>query len=514
MSTQPTTSSQFSPVSLTFGESRAAAHITSLATLGRSSPRPPVSGRANTIDGSSAMDLLLNVKEDDDMELGRKRSGAIKVFGRRSPSLFETGGVSSENNGGHGNKHYIKMGILLSDVPGSRNDNVTQSLSSDNNAVTMTTIHRTYTLPNNTGTIRNTVLSDTPPNDQLTATLTETRIDRRETDPTVPCPVSRPRRTSGGFELIDEEGVCPVIVQPSPPISVKSSSSNNTVHGVDELQPSSPDSGYGNTPDYVNHGGVRSTDGETNSEPGVTDRGQSPNRTARHPLTRHRSGAIMEEDCLTTGVFLGEPNDEGRGRGDTDNSVYSVDSGEASPGPGVPLDQPLDQRPLLKHTMSVPDNLMAFDQTTPPVIPPNTIPEQGVTLPFQMSVHRTISEHGMGTVTESETNSTISSSSSAGNFREMEQQLQRHAHHQVNPSQPSPQHRSRVQSSPYTQRKWMEVRKRKVRASSQPFVKSAGTVCMLLCYVTVCEHVLMKCLDACQWMIASLFTYLYSTCGV
>ena len=455
-------------------------------------------GRSNTIDGSSAMDLLTNLKEDDDMELGRKRSGAMRVFGRRSPSLFETGTVGSEDNSSHGNKHYIKMGILLSDDPSSTNDKVTQSLTPASNVLTRPSIHRTYTLPYSTSITRSTALNNTPPNDQLTATLTETKIDtsnQRETDPTVPCPVSRPRRTSGGFELVDitqgdEEGGCLVVVQPSPPISVKSSSSNNTVHGADELQASSPDSGYGNTPDYVNPAGVRSA--ETSSESGVTDRGQSPNRTASRPLTRHRSGAIMEEGSLTKGVFLSEPSDEGRVRGDTDNSVYSVDSGEASPGPSISLEQPnmsSYQRPRLAHTRSVPDNLMAFDQTSPPVIPPDTIPEQGVTLPFKMSMvptslHRTLSEHEMGTLAESGTNSTISSSCSSGNFREMEQQLQRHAHHHVTPSQPTPQHRARVQTSSYTQKKWMEARKRKVRASSQPFAKSAG-----MFYYILLQHI-------------------------
>ena len=102
---------------------------------------------------------------------------------------------------------------------------------------------------------------------------------------------------SSGFELIDlepSEEERGVVAQPSPPISVKSSSSNNTVHGVDELSASSPDSGYGNTPEYIN--AARSTDSEGKV---------------------HRQPSEAVNECAA----------EERVRGDTETTVFPMEPG-------------------------------------------------------------------------------------------------------------------------------------------------------------------------------------------
>ncbi len=342
---------------LQFGDPRPTSHVTNHTTFGLASRAPSI----NYI-MSDARELLQNVKDDDESE--RKRSGSVRTFGRRSPSQIDSSHSEDTNTV---NKHYVKMGILMSD-----NAKASFSPRSTQPTPKASDLRKTQTLP---------VLS---PRGRLSGANGHTE----EVLPEGARPVTRPRTDSSGFELVEveteEEGA---IIQPSPPISMKSSSSsNNTLAGGagDELQPSSPDSGYGNTPDYVN--------------------------------------AARSE------------NKDKREHGSTDNSVFSVDSMSGSPRRG-----PTDQPPL-QHTHSVPVNMANTGVAGL---------ERGTTSPFQMS---------------------LATSRSTMDFREMEEQLQRSAHHHVTPTQPTPHHKPNGESdiSPNAQRPRGNSGWRKSRAISQP----------------------------------------------
>lgn len=485
MTSQPPSFKPVSTPPLVFGESRAAAHITSHMTLGQTTTEPPSVGgcsRSSTI-SPNAMNLLLELKEEDERDVGRRRAGAMRVFGRHSPSLRE------ERE--EGNTHYSKLGILLSDEPGA------PAMITPAGSELRPGLPRSCTLPSTTATSLNPTggssLSDVLSlSDQLTATLTETLPKV-----SLSCPVTN-TDTSDQFEWVDveqgDDGACLIVIHPSPPISIQSSSSTNTVHEVEDRQPSSPDSGYGITPDNVRHSG--GTDGSTTSDLGATDRGQSAHRRPEQSLSRQRSGAVCEEDPVLSDMA---PARNARCRGDTDNSVFSVDSGEASPGPNmstetsprpsVSNDSPstsLDHRPMLKHTMSVPDNLMALNRVPCSVTAPDTIPEHAVTRPF-------LTSSSMSQTTGSVCERRADTFSEPHSTKEMGQRLQRHAQDHVSPSQLTalPKNRSRVMTltSPFAHLKWSDSKRSKIRAASQPFVRASGTEVRGHLYLVVWEEV-------------------------
>ncbi len=350
---------------LQFGDACPTSHVTNHTTLGLASRSPSLDYIT-----SDARELLKNVREDD--EIGRKRSGAIRrIVGRRSS--FQNDSTHSQDTNTI-NKHYIKMGILMSD---DASVDCTSPRSTQQSTAGVAG-KNTHTLP---------VQS---PRGRL---LEAKGHSEEEVLPQGACPVlTRLRTDSSGFELIEAEtGDDGAINQPSPPISVKSnSSSNNTLAGGpgDELQPSSPDSGYGNTPDYVN-------------------------------------AARSEEK-------------EKRERGSTNNSVFSVDSAGGSSRRG---DVSVD-RPPLTHTHSVPVNMADAASGEEGL-------ERGTTFPFQIS---------------------MATNRSMVDFGEMEERLQRSAHHHVTPSQPTPHQRVKGQfdSSPGAQQQQGNSGRRKGRAISQP----------------------------------------------
>ena len=395
------------PSPLLFGDSRPTAHVTNHTTLGRASLSSQKSSEEKT-----ARELLRDVQEDDEMETGRRRSGALRMFGRRSPSLQETPQGDDPIN-----KHYVKMGILMSEE-GQSKVTQSQSLYSESKLSTGPTQKRTHTLP-----------SSSP----RTRPLFTVEGDRERDEKSLPegaRPVARSRTNSSGFEVIDVEP-CEeergVVAQPSPPISVKSSSSNNTVNGVDEPVASSPDSGYGNTPEYIN--AARSTDSEGRGH-------QQP------------SGATNEST----------PQDRVRGEAESRDLVMP------SRGEGPPRGGSVERTPL-KHAHTVPSNLAAMNH--PPMSLPETIPEGGAPFPFQMSLAPgRPSVNGSG----AETGSVV-------DFSEMERQLERRAHHHVNPLQPTPQRKvvGQTNSLPMSQGTIMDpLKRRKIRATSQPFSTVSG----------------------------------------
>ncbi|XP_064394629.1 protein associated with UVRAG as autophagy enhancer-like [Halichondria panicea] len=296
MSSQPVSHSP-----LRFGDPRPTALMTNHTTLGLAS-------RSSSVDyiTSDARELLQTVQEDD--AIVRKRSGAMRAFSRRSPSQHDS--PPTQDSSTH--KHYIKMGILMTD----ENNPVTQSLPGDSRLTTMG--RRTQTLPLSTHGIHTT--------------------ETGEIVPEGACPVTRTRTNSSGFEFVEIDEC--ITVQPSPPISVKSNSSSNTPTDRDELAPSSPDSGYGNTPEYIN-----ATQDKTNS----------------------------------------------RERGGTNNSVFSVDSvgGGSSPAPRRAVERPplmhsargAVERPPMMHTQSVPLNLAELNNSSL-----ETVLEHGAQFPLQMSL--------------------------------------------------------------------------------------------------------------------------------
>ena len=388
------------PSPLLFGDSRPTAHVTNHTTFGRASL-----GSQKSSEEKTARDLLRDVQEDDEMETGRRRSGALKMFGRRSPSLQEIPQGDDPIN-----KHYVKMGILMSEEGQPR---VTQSLSSESKFSTGPTQKRTHTLPSSS------------PRTRPLFTVEGDREGDKKSVPEGARPVSRSRTNSSGFELVDVEP-CEeergMVAQPSPPISVKSSSSNNTVNGVDELVTSSPDSGYGNTPEYIN--AARSTDSEGRGH-------QQP------------SGATNES------------TPQNRVRGETESRDVVMRSRGEGPHRGGSV-----ERSPLKHAHTVPSNLAAMNH--PPMSLPETVPEGGAPFPFHMSL-----ASGRPSVNGVETGSVV-------NFSEMERQLERRAHHHVNPLQPTPQ-RKIANSFPVSQGTTVDpLRRGKMRAASQPFSAVSG----------------------------------------
>lgn len=317
---------------LQFGDPRPTSHVSNHTTLGLASRGPSLDYIP-----SDARELLQNVKEDDDIV--RKRSGALRAFGRRSP-------FSDSTHSQDINKHYVKMGILMSD-----DARVDPQSPRSSQSTAGASLRKTHTLP---------VLSP-----RGRSSVAERPLLTEEVLSEGACPVTRPRTNSSGFELIEAEmgGEEGAITQPSPPISVKSSSSSNNTLAGGGGDDSSPDSGYGNTPDYVN--------------------------------------AARSEDK------------DKRERGSTNNSVFSVDSVSGSPRHG---DGRVD-RPLLRHANSVPVNPASGEAGL----------ERGTTFPFQMS---------------------LATNRSTVDFGEMEERLQRSAHHHVTPVQPTP-----VQPTPHQKAK-------------------------------------------------------------
>ena len=267
----------------------------------------------------SATSLLQSLKEDDDYLVQKKRRSLLF---NQSTSSSTAGRSSAENS--PVNKRYVKMGILTPESPAEvstyrshqlNNGGSYRStgLSSSVSPSSTPPPQLSGVLPQSTGTDTNShrqvVGQGTPPIQQQSSSNIENQEEFLLVNLSRRHPSSSPCRSEGvsvsgrpylqevrpgmddgikeeGYEVINLKDVSSVVesankefvivpsqnVQPSPPISMKSES----VSVNSEESTSSPDSGYGNTPEYPNanaasSGEAKSVEGPSSQENGVRD---------------------------------------------------------------------------------------------------------------------------------------------------------------------------------------------------------------------------------------------------
>ena len=345
----------------------------------------------------SATSLLQSLKEKGDDSPAQKRRKNL-LFGSSSPTSRASLGSSPVN------KRYVKMGILMSEslTEVSTYRSYQFNSNSGRSAGSPHSPSRSQTPPfsgveKSTGMVsrsRQMFRQGTPPNHQSSDYL-------RRNSPNY----SSPRHSEGvlvnmqqclgdglsgdaeikeeGYEVIDLKDVGTMVdstnrgfivtaqnAQPSPPISMKSES----VSVNSEESASSPDSGYGNTPEYPNpnangeaaksieetaqQNGMRDLhcEGKLRADSDDTDGGLGKGTDRCHPdhsvangrddnrllaLAQHggRNGVGGGEDSLTrpsTGsssstVISDCSSSEQRSRGDTNESLFSAESIISSP---------------------------------------------------------------------------------------------------------------------------------------------------------------------------------------
>ena len=453
--------------------------------------------------------LLRDVKKDveDEEETARRKS---PKFHRR----HHVGNTSP------GPEHYAKMGILIPRVPETRqrSHTTTPQGSLKTNSFDATEGEKHLTLPSRA---RSKHTSGTPPL-QLS--------DDTSLDDNAPSAVGlRPR--SGAIRPVLDDSPNPspppppplssspsisTVVQPSPPVCVAMSEQQRSVMNEEEGEiqaASSPDSGYGNTPEYGGGGTATGsshapTDGSSVSSERRT---REPTRTKEGQLQRKRSGAILEgvmpqADSITEATpASGDSNpsaEDPRTRGDTQDSVGSASDGScvmveslsepslsevAVSQPQVSVDQPSPLDPALSHyphlaeqplrtIESVPDNLCIG------MGPGEASPEH---LPFHMSP----STYRNGSESRSHSSSSSSgyySSRFSSDFSTHVQQLHEahHPHHPHRSSVNAPQKRhlstSRRHGSHHYGTPQPEERRDNLpvtllrRTNSQPMAKLSG----------------------------------------
>ena len=298
----------------------------------------------------SAASLLQSLKEDDDYLVQRKQKSLLFS---QSTSSSAAGRGSTESS--PVNKRYVKMGILTPDSPAEvstyRSHQFNNS-SSNRRTGLGSTVSPSSTPPPLSGVTQNTgtdisshqmVGQGTPPiQHSSTVDGQDFLLVHRNLPgyPSSPCcsegvSVSRwpylqevhPSMDDGGdeikeegYEVIDLKDVSSVVdsgnkefviipaqnVQPSPPISMK----NESVSVHSEESTSSPDSGYGNTPEYPN---ANAANGEAKS---VEEPSQQNGVRDLHQESKLRAGS---DD--TDGGFHG-----GAGRSHSDNMADGGDS--------------------------------------------------------------------------------------------------------------------------------------------------------------------------------------------
>ena len=357
----------------------------------------------------SAATLLQSLKEDDDYLVQKKRRSLALSQSASSPTVVLGRGSSAENS--PVNKRYVKMGILTPESPAevstyrshqlnngnSRTTGLASSVSPSSTPPPPLSGVLTQSIGRGTSSNRHQVAGQgsTPPNQQSSAVDSQEDFLLVHHDspsssyrlegthrPYLQEEVRPPSMDNGGgdeikvegYEVIDLKDVSTVVdsaarefvmvpaqqnVQPSPPISMKSESVS--VHS--EESTSSPDSGYGNTPEYPNanatSGGEAKSVGETSQQNGrgrdlhqesklradsdggfdntcnVANGGNNPPLTPSQPagkegeggdlLTRPSTGSsssAVVSDCSSNGQ---------RSRGGTNESLFSVESIISSP---------------------------------------------------------------------------------------------------------------------------------------------------------------------------------------
>ena len=293
----------------------------------------------------SAASLLQSLKEDDDYLVQKKRRSLMLS---QSTSSSTAGRASMESS--PMNKRYVKMGILVPDSPVEVSTYRSHQFNDGNSRSTglvgsaLSPSLRSQTPPPLSGVVQSTgtdissrqmVGQGTPPNQQ------SSNVDSQDTllvcrnfpdYSSSPChsegvSVSsrpyledmHPRRDSGGdeikeegYEVIDLKDVGSVVdsanrefvmvpaqnVQPSPPISVKSES----VSVNSEESTSSPDSGYGNTPEYPN---ANAANGEAKS---VEESSQQNGERELHQESKLRASSDDADGGFNSGAGQSHSN--------------------------------------------------------------------------------------------------------------------------------------------------------------------------------------------------------------
>ena len=283
----------------------------------------------------SATSLLQSLKEDDDYLVQKKRRSLLFS---QSTSSSTAGRSSAENS--PVNKRYVKMGILTPESPAEvstyrshqlnnggsyRSTGLGSSVSPSSTPPPQLPGVLTQSTGTDTNSHRQVVGQGTPPIQQQSSSNVENQeefllVNLSRHPSSSPCRLEgvsvsgrpylqevRPGMEDGikeeGYEVINLKDVSSVVesankefvmvpsqnVQPSPPISMKSES----VSVNSEESTSSPDSGYGNTPEYPNanaasSGEAKSVEGSSSQENGVRD---------LHQENKLRAGSDVGNDC-------------------------------------------------------------------------------------------------------------------------------------------------------------------------------------------------------------------------
>ncbi len=510
----------------------------------------------------SAASLLQSLKEDDDYLVQKKRRSLMF-----SQSTSSAGRSSAENS--PVNKRYVKMGILTPESPAEVSTYRSHQFNNGRSTGLGSSVSPSSTPPppplsgvftQTTGTMdassRQVVGQGTPPIQHRSSSNGDSQeefllVHRNLSD----CPSSSPYCSEGvsvgdrpylqdgmddggegireeGYEVIDLKDVSSVVdsasrefvmvssqnVQPSPPISMKSES----VSVNSEESTSSPDSGYGNTPEYPNannasNGEAKSVEGPSSQQNGVhqesklradsddcgfnsgaghqsqshsksndgdnrslTPTQQATGREGEDLLTRPSTGSsssAVVSDCSSS---------EQRSRGGTNESLFSVESiissppvqsseGRATssrtgPGGGGDTQQVVVEKPQMKMCLGRHSSL-------PPSVSGNvkssTTPRNSTSsFPFHMSPSSGSLNQGTRSPNLFDPSTTMTSPSG---FSEL------HPSHPSHPSQPHTAVGGGVTSSQsyhniHRARHSPEPRKKRFRSGSLAFNRNTGTV--------------------------------------
>ena len=201
-------------------------------------PEKPLSGSYEGENGSSAREMLKNVKEEDDLDLKKKP----RLFGRKSSSPFQ--------QVPEGRKHYAKMGILMANSPDVQTNpfpercaemTMNASLPSGARWPMHSTPQQKYlSMPTRITTTSH--LSDRPEARLSSNQSIQSKSDSFDLLDDSPLKVVGNGSPQGGLSMLSARGTS-TAQQPSPPISLKNDTKEEPACTV------SPDSGYGNTPE-------------------------------------------------------------------------------------------------------------------------------------------------------------------------------------------------------------------------------------------------------------------------
>ena len=206
-------------------------------------PEKPLSGSYEGESGSSAREILKNVKEEDEHDLDLKKKP--RQFGRKSSSPFQQ--VPEDQ------KHYAKMGILMANSPDVQANPfpdrraemaMNATLPSGARRPMHSTPQQKYLSMPARITTRSTIshLSDRAEARLSSEQSIQSKSDDFDLLDDSPLKVVGNGFPQGGLSMLSAKGTSRT-QQPSPPISLKNDAKEEPACTA------SPDSGYGNTPE-------------------------------------------------------------------------------------------------------------------------------------------------------------------------------------------------------------------------------------------------------------------------